>query len=66
MAALGALGALMLRSGPAPAAPTGSTPVPQATPSALPANGQVQDSATTIDPARGTNGLVGVRGRRSG
>lgn len=66
MAALGALGALLLRSGPAPTAQSASTLPPQATPSALPASGEVQDGAATTassDLARDTDGLVDVRGR---
>ena len=61
MAALGALGSLLLRSGPAPAGQASSPPL-LATPSATPANGSVQDraaAAASSDPARHT-GLVGV------
>jgi EmrB/QacA subfamily drug resistance transporter len=64
MAALGALGALLLRSGPAPAGQA-SSPPRLATPSATPANGPVQDRAATAassDPARHT-GLVDVKSR---
>ncbi|MGH3607264.1 MAG: hypothetical protein ACRDRD_04145, partial [Pseudonocardiaceae bacterium] len=66
MAALGALGALLLRSGPAPAARTGSTPPQQATGSPIPATGPVQDAvapAASSDPARPTDRLVDVRSR---
>jgi EmrB/QacA subfamily drug resistance transporter len=59
LAALGALGALLLRSGPAPAAQASSTSKQQATPSETPANGTVHDGAgSTDDPARHTDGLV--------
>ena len=64
MAALGALGSLLLRSGPAPAGQASSPPL-LATPSATPANGSVQDraaAAASSDPARHT-GLVGVESR---
>jgi len=66
MAALGALGALLLRSGPAPAARDGSTPPQQATGSPIPANGSVQDAvapAASSDPGRHTDRLVDVRSR---
>lgn len=45
IAALGALGALLLRSGPAPAARVSSTPLQPATLSANPANAPVQEGA---------------------
>ena len=66
MAALGALGALLLRSGPAPAAEAGSTPPQQATGSPIPANGRVQDAVATAGnsaSARPTDSLVDVRSR---
>jgi hypothetical protein len=66
MAALGTLGALLLRSGPAPAAQAGSTPPQQATGSPIPANGRVQDAvapAGNSAPARPTDSLVDVRSR---
>jgi EmrB/QacA subfamily drug resistance transporter len=59
LAALGALGALFLRSGPALAAQTSATPPQQATRSETPANGTVHDGAArNDDPARHTEGLV--------
>jgi hypothetical protein len=64
IAALGALGALLLRSGAAPSAHASSTPLQQATPSASPAAGPVQDGTVTVasgDPAR--RGLAHVRRR---
>jgi EmrB/QacA subfamily drug resistance transporter len=64
MAALGAFGALLLRSGPGPADQT-SSPPQLATPSAMPASGPVQDRAATAassDPARHT-GLVDAKNR---
>jgi EmrB/QacA subfamily drug resistance transporter len=65
LAALGALGALFLRSGPAPAAQTSSTPPPQPTASETPVNGPVHDgvastAATNDDPTRHTDGPVDV------
>jgi hypothetical protein len=64
MAALGALGALLLRSGPAPSAQASPSPLQQATPSAPPVAGPVLDGAVTAassDPAR--RGLADVRRR---
>ncbi len=59
LAALGALGALLLRSGPAPAVQASSTPPQQATPSENPVNGTVHDgAASNDDPARHIDGLV--------
>lgn len=68
LSALSALGALLLRSGPAPAAPAGSAPPQQrATPPAVsddggPAGPDLIPSATTTDgsPARQTDGRVDV------
>ncbi len=62
MAALGALGALLLRSGPAPAAQASSTPPLQAIPSATAVNRPVQDGAVTA-ASRGPARLVDVRRR---
>ncbi|MGB8255733.1 MAG: hypothetical protein WCE71_10215, partial [Pseudonocardiaceae bacterium] len=68
MAALGALGALMLRSGPAPATQAGSASPPPATPSATSGIGPVHNgaaiNATSNDHlARHAAGLVDVKGR---
>ncbi|MGB7795603.1 MAG: MFS transporter [Pseudonocardiaceae bacterium] len=68
MAALGALGALMLRSGPAPATQAGSASPPPATPSATSSIGPVHDGAainapSNDHPARHAAGLVDVKGR---
>ncbi len=64
MAGLGALGALMLRSGPAPPTQAGSTSPQQATPSKTSVNGLVHDGAASNgDPARHADGLVDVKGR---
>jgi EmrB/QacA subfamily drug resistance transporter len=61
LAVLGALGALTLRSGPAPAVLASSIPPQPATLSAPPANGgPIKDTTANGDPARQTQGLVDV------
>jgi hypothetical protein len=52
LSALAVLGALLLRSGPAPATPAGFAPPPQATPSAASGDG---------DPTRSAQALAAVR-----
>ncbi|PZS31258.1 MAG: hypothetical protein DLM61_08990 [Pseudonocardiales bacterium] len=60
-AALAVLGALLLRSGPAPAAQASSTPPQQATPSETPIHGTIHDGAARGDDrTRHTDGLVDV------